>query len=146
MEDLERWLHPASSYVIVPLFGLANAGVVLTSGVIGDAVGSRVVLGIVAGLVIGKTAGIILATRIGEFIRIGRRPSNVTWHHVTGGSALCGIGFTVSLFIASLAFADESLTEQARIGVLFGSVCSGILGAAILRRVKGPRARTDAVD
>jgi NhaA family Na+:H+ antiporter len=134
LEDIERKLHPISSYLVIPLFGLANAGVALTASSLGAAFRSRVVLGIVAGLLVGKTVGIFVATRLGELAGAGRRPSGVRWTQMAGASALCGIGFTVSLFIARLAFDDTELIDQATIGVLIGSVCSATLGAVILRR------------
>ena len=133
LESLEARLHPMSSYVVVPLFGLANAGVVITGGALGDAIRSPIVGGIVAGLVAGKTIGVLAATRFGQATGVGRRASGVSWRHVAGGSALSGIGFTISLLIADLAFTDAAVVDLAKIGVLIGSVASATIGIAILR-------------
>ena len=140
-EWIQRVLHPVSSFVVVPIFALANAGVVLSGSMIKDAFASRVVLGIIAGLVIGKTVGIFGASVLGERLRIGRRPSGVRWRHMLGASALAGIGFTVSLFIAGLAFDDPRTVDQARIGVLAGSTLGAVIGSTVLALSKPKRPR-----
>lgn len=131
-ERLEHLLHPWTSYVIIPLFALANAGLVLRADSLGDALTSRLTLGIVAGLVAGKLVGISgiswLAIRAGW----GALPSGVTYRHLLGVSMLAGIGFTVSLFITGLAFPGSILADEAKMGVLLASILAAILGAVAL--------------
>jgi len=153
-ERLERLLHPWSAFVVLPLFALAYAGVPVTGEALADAVSSPVALGVALGLVLGKiggiTAGVWLAVRLG----LGVLPAGVRWAHVVGVACLCGIGFTVSVFVASLAYADPALVDQARIGILAASLAAGVLGAAVLMAVSrrgadppgapGPAAREPA--
>jgi NhaA family Na+:H+ antiporter len=132
-ERLQDLLHPWTSYLIVPLFALANAGVPISASGLSDAATSPVTAGVVVGLVVGKVLGvsgaILLAVRLG----IGRLPETVTVRHVLGLAAVAGIGFTVSLFITALAFDDPARTDQAKIGVLAASVLAALIGIAILR-------------
>ena len=132
VEWLQHRLHPWSTFLIVPVFALANAGVVISGEVIGDAVSSPVTWGVIAGLVLGKTVGITLATAIAVGTGIGRLPRGVTWRYVIGAGALGGIGFTVSLFVTELAFGDSILGEDARIGVLTASLLAGVIGTLIV--------------
>jgi Na+:H+ antiporter, NhaA family len=132
-ERVEFVLHPWSSYLIVPLFALANAGVRLDASTMSDAAGSRIALGIVLGLVIGKLVGVSLFTWAAVRLGLGSLPEGVSWGHVIGGAALAGIGFTVSLLIASLAFADPQLASEAKIGILTGSLTAAIVGWSLLR-------------
>ncbi len=130
---LEHAIQPWSSYLIVPLFGFANAGVSL-DGLGLDAVFAPLPLGIAAGLVFGKQIGIFGA--IWLVVRLGwaRRPRGATWPQVWGLSLLCGIGFTMSLFIGALAFPGQPLLiEEAKIGVLLGSLVSALAGFLVLR-------------
>ena len=131
-ERLQDLLHPWTSYLIVPIFALANAGVAVSGRTLGEAATSPVTLGVVAGLVIGKivgvAGGITLASRLG----IGRLPASVTSRHILGMAGLAGIGFTVSIFITGLAFTDPGVTDQAKIGVLAASALAAAVGALIL--------------
>ena len=131
-ERLQDLLHPWTSYLIVPVFALANAGVQLSADGLGNAATSPVTLGVVVGLVIGKlvgvAGGIALAVRLG----VGRLPDGVTSRHVLGMAGIAGIGFTVSIFVAALAFDDPSLTDQATIGILAASLLAAVLGSLIL--------------
>jgi NhaA family Na+:H+ antiporter len=133
-ERLQDLLHPWTSYVIVPLFALANAGVEISSETVEDAASSPVTLGVIAGLVLGKLVGVtgamLLATRFGG----GRLPDGVTTRHVVGMGGIAGIGFTVSIFVAGLAFEDEALVDQAKLGVLAASVLAAAAGSAVLLR------------
>ena len=132
-ERLEKHLHPWSAYVVLPIFALANAGIYLGGGVLSEAVTAPVTIGIVAGLVVGKTIGISVAAWLAVAIGLGRRPEGLTWPMVIGLAMVAGIGFTVSLFIAGLAFPAESLlVAEAKVGILGGSVIAAALGAAIL--------------
>ncbi len=136
MHGLEHALLPYTSFVIVPLFALANAGVEVTPGALGDAFGGRVAWGVVLGLVAGKFVGISLTTLVGVRLGAGRLPAGVNAGHVFGAALLAGIGFTVSLFIAELSYDYASpLLDQAKIGVLTGSLIAGALGAAFLYAV-----------
>ncbi|HEX2564790.1 MAG TPA: Na+/H+ antiporter NhaA [Acidimicrobiales bacterium] len=133
-ERLQDLLHPWTSYVAVPVFALANAGVTISADAIGDAAGSAISVGIVGGLVVGKLAGvagaILLAVRLGY----GRLPGGVDARHVVGMAGLAGIGFTVSLFITGLAFDDPALVQEAKLGVLAASVLAAALGSIVLLR------------
>lgn len=127
VEWLEHLLHPWSSYLVLPLFALANAGVALNSST-GSALTSSVAIGIIAGLLIGKPMGITLATLIATRIFKLHLPKGITLPLIAAASVLAGVGFTVSLFISELAFTDATLTTQAKSAVLIASVGIGILG------------------
>lgn len=137
---LEHRLHPWTSYLIVPLFALANAGVALSGDAIPSALTSRLGLGIVVGLVVGKLGGISLATLAGGRAGLAL-PEGAKRGDVAGVAALAGIGFTVSLFIADLAFAEEAAVARAKVGILVGSTLAAIGGALILRAARSVRAR-----
>ena len=146
--DNGRWeerLHPWTSNAVVPLFALANAGIALSSPT-GSAGGGRVLLGVVVGLVIGKTVGVStfawLAVRMGW----GRLPVGVRWAQVVGVAAVAGIGFTVSLFVTGLAFDEGAVVRQAKLGTLLASLIAATLGAALLVRASGGPAAPEAVD
>lgn len=127
---LEHALVGVSGFFIVPLFGLANAGVALGTG---NPL-APLPLGIALGLIVGKQAGIMLAVLGCERLGLGVRPAGAGLLHVWGMALLCGVGFTMSLFIGALAFPGApALIEEAKIGVLAGSLVSALLGAAILR-------------
>jgi Na+:H+ antiporter, NhaA family len=131
LERLEHRLHPFSSFVVVPLFALANAGVVLTAETISHAVSSRVTIGIVAGLVVGKFLGILGASTLAVRVGIGRLPVGMDSRHLVGVAALGGIGFTVSLFIADLTFRGTAF-EDAKLGVLVASTLAAFIGVTLL--------------
>ena len=138
LEHLEHRLHPWSSYGVIPLFALANAGVSLGDGALRTALSSRLTWAIALGLVIGKMLGITGVTWAARRARAGRLPSGVGMSHVVGGSALGGIGFTVSLFITGLAFTSPTLQAQAKIGILAGSLLAALVGVTILLRQGTP--------
>jgi NhaA family Na+:H+ antiporter len=129
----EHALLPWTSFGIVPLFALANAGVRLSSEGIADAVTSPVTLGVAIGLVVGKLAGISAAAGLALRTGVGRLPAGVHFSHLAGAAAVAGIGFTVSLFIAALAFDDRALVDQAKVGILIASVLAGTAGWLLLR-------------
>nr|WP_282599980.1 Na+/H+ antiporter NhaA [Patulibacter sp. SYSU D01012] len=133
-ERFQEAIHPWTSYVVVPLFALANAGVPLSGDVLSDAVTSPVTLGVVAGLVAGKALGIAGATLLAVRLRVGPLPAGMRRGHVLGSAALAGIGFTVSLFVADLAFTDQLLRDEAKLGVLVASVLAAGLGLTSLAR------------
>lgn len=140
---LEHRLHPVSAFIVIPLFALANAGIDLGGGVLGEALGSEVTWGVIGGLVLGKLVGIAGTTIIGLKLGIGTLPSGMERPHVWGVASLGGIGFTVSLFIADLAFTNGLITDEAKIGIFLGSIASGLLGTALLLTT-GTRRRKQA--
>jgi NhaA family Na+:H+ antiporter len=131
---LEHRFHPPSALVVVPLFALANAGVVVTSDALTGLASSRLAWGIVLGLVAGKTLGVTGAAIIAQRLRIGRLPAGVELHHLVGGAALAGIGFTVALFVAQLSFSGTSQLPEAKLAILLASLAAGGLGTALLAR------------
>jgi len=131
----EEALHPISTLFIVPFFALGNAGVIIDKGMI-DQLTNPIVLGIAAGLIIGKPVGILLFTKLLTLLNWGRLPSGVTWTHVIGAGFLAGMGFTMSLFITDLAFKDPEMQIIAKVSVLTASIISGIIGYIILVRSK----------
>lgn len=131
-ERMQLVLHPWTSYVVVPLFALANAGVDLRGGVLGDALRSPVTWGIVVGLVVGKLVGIGAGALLGARLGLGRLPQGVGPGQVLGGAALSGIGFTVALLIAGLAFGPE-LQDEATVGILLALVAATLLGWIVFR-------------
>jgi Na+:H+ antiporter, NhaA family len=133
VERLEHALHPWASYVIVPTFALANAGIALAGDTVAGAMGSSITTGIVVGLVAGKLVGVFGTAWLAHRLGFAALPKGVGWHHIGVAAAVAGIGFTVSIFIASLAFSDPELVAQAKIGVLGASVLATLLGTGILR-------------
>ncbi len=140
-ERLEHLLHPWTSFVVIPLFALANAGVMLSLDALRAAAASPVTLGVFVGLVAGKIIGITGASWIAIKLNLGQAPEGVGWRHLLGAAAVAGIGFTVSLFITGLAFDDAELVDTAKLGILLASVLAGVIGVLILgRRVRAPDA------
>ena len=132
LHRLEHKLVPWVAFLIVPLFGFANAGVSLSGIGLGEIL-APLPLGIAAGLFVGKQLGIFGAVRLAVRFRLAAPLRGATWLQVYGVALLCGIGFTMSLFIGALAFADPGLVEEAKIGVLLGSFASAFAGYAVLR-------------
>jgi NhaA family Na+:H+ antiporter len=139
VEWLEHVLHPWTSFVIVPLFALANAGITLTADAISDAATSRVAIGVLLGLVVGKLVGISLFTWLALRLNIGVIPEGATARGIAGIAALAGIGFTVSIFVTDLAFDDPAVQNEAKVAILAAAVLAGGLGATILSRWRPPR-------
>jgi Na+/H+ antiporter NhaA len=132
-ERLQLRIQPWSSYVIVPIFVLANAGVVLTAATLAAALASPLFWGIVVGLTVGKLIGVTLGTWVALRTGIGRVPDTLRWGQILGGAGLAGIGFTVALFITDLALKDPVLVNDAKIGILTGSILAGVIGWLIFR-------------
>ena len=130
LHRLEHSIQPWVAYLIVPLFGFANAGVSL-DGIGANELLSPLPLAIAAGLFVGKQIGIFGSVRLAVALGVAARPANATWTQVYGVSLLCGIGFTMSLFIGGLAFDDPALTEAMKIGVLGGSLVSAVVGYCV---------------
>jgi len=130
---VEAALHPWTSSIVVPVFALANAGVHLSARAIADAAVSPVALGIVLGLVVGKVVGITGASLLAVRGGVGRLPEGAGLRQLVGTAAVAGIGFTVSLFVTELAFADPATTDVAKIGIFAASIAAGALGFWVLR-------------
>jgi len=143
--QLEHRLHPWSSYVIVPLFALANAGIEVSGHSMRVAFGSVIFWGIAAGLVLGKPIGVLLASRLATRSGSADLPEGTTGRQLLGAGNAAGIGFTVALFIAELAFVDDGVVNEehladAKIAILLASVLSGVLAFGVLRRRSLPHA------
>ena len=132
LEELENRIHPWTSFLILPIFALANAGVVIGGDALDAGDGMRTALAVAIGLMVGKLVGISAATLLAVRFRLGLLPRGVDRRSVIGIAALAGIGFTVSLFIAALAFDDPLLVDSAKLGILGGSIVSAAIGVAVL--------------
>lgn len=132
LTHLEHMLHPWVTYAILPIFAFANAGVSLTGTSVAAAL-SPLTLGIGLGLFVGKQVGVLAFSWLAIRLGIGSMPAGATWSHIYGVALLTGIGFTMSLFIGTLAFDDPALAAPVRIGVLGGSLLCGALGYLVLR-------------
>jgi NhaA family Na+:H+ antiporter len=145
LEDLqppvERFLHalhPFVAYLVLPLFALANSGVAL-AGTDASVLVAPVTLGVVAGLVVGKSVGIYGLTALAVKLGLASIPGNATGRQLLGVSVIAGIGFTVALFIAGLAFAQApALLDQAKLGIVAASLVAGVFGVVILYSVPRP--------
>jgi NhaA family Na+:H+ antiporter len=131
LHRLEHALMPWVTYAIVPIFGFANAGVNL-GGLAPDALLHPVTLGVALGLFLGKQIGVFASVRLAVAAGLAQRPAGASWAQVYGVAILCGIGFTMSLFIGGLAFADAAHATETKLGVLAGSLLSGLVGAVLL--------------
>lgn len=136
----EHALHPYVAYLIMPIFAFANAGVIIGDGFASSLL-SPAALGIIMGLILGKTVGITLFSYVAVKLRLADLPQGMTWRHVIGVGMLAGIGFTMSLFVAELAFANTPETlNTAKAGVLVASLISGVLGYFYVRSLPAPKA------
>lgn len=135
LHRLEHALDTPVAFFIVPLFGFANAGVALGGLTMGD-IFSPLPLGIAAGLILGKQLGIFSAVWLAVKCGFATKPRGATWVQIYAVSIICGIGFTMSLFIGGLAFTDALLIEEAKIGVLGGSVIAALIGYTVMRIAK----------
>jgi len=135
LHRLEHGLQPWVAYAIVPLFGFANAGVSLAGIGLAQLL-APLPLGIAAGLFFGKQIGVFASVRLAVQLGLGSRPLGASWLQVYGVALLCGIGFTMSLFIGGLAFSDPLLIDEVKIGVLMGSILSALAGFGVLRVAK----------
>jgi NhaA family Na+:H+ antiporter len=135
LQRLESRLTPWVSYVIVPVFALANAGVRFSGDAVSGLFGDSVVLGVALGLVVGKTVGVFTAAFLAVKLGLGKLPAGTTWRHVLGLAMVAGVGFTVALFVTSISFTDPALADSAKIGILIGSAVAGTAGYLFLRSV-----------
>jgi NhaA family Na+:H+ antiporter len=133
LHRLEHGLHPWVTFVIMPMFALANAGVVF-EGRLASNPSQPVMLGVILGLLFGKPIGITLASWLAVRSRLASLPGGLNWNHIHGAGWLGGIGFTMSLFVAGLAFDNEGMLTFSKLGILAGSTLAGIVGSALLLR------------
>jgi Na+:H+ antiporter, NhaA family len=131
LQRIERLLHPWVSFAILPLFAFANLGIPL-AGKLSAAARHPAAIGVAAGLFMGKPVGIWLFAQLSRTLKLATAPADLTPGALFGAAWLCGIGFTMSLFIATLAFNDESLLNMSKMGVLAGSLASGVCASAFL--------------
>lgn len=132
-ERLVDRLLPWTSYVIIPIFALCNAGILLTGGALRAAADSSVTWGVAVGLVVGKTVGVFGAALLAIRTGIARRPRGATNLHMIGIAMAAGIGFTVALFVTGLAFDEPAYTDQAKVGILMASFLAAVLSGVVLR-------------
>jgi Na+:H+ antiporter, NhaA family len=143
LDRLERSLHPWITYVVMPLFALSNAGVVLPAS-LASAFENPVSLGVIIGLVLGKQAGVTAFVWLSTKFKLAILPAGVNWKQVYAASLICGVGFTMSLFIANLAFrASPQLLDAAKIGILVASMLAGVVGYLLLRNATAPPAKAN---
>jgi NhaA family Na+:H+ antiporter len=138
LQTLEYSLHPWVAFGIMPLFALANAGIVIGSDFF-SSLQNPISLGVAAGLILGKFLGILSFCWIMVKLKLARLPKHANWKHLTGVALLAGIGFTMSLFISGLAFKDQLFIDQAKYGILMASVFAGIAGTLVLNRFSKPK-------
>lgn len=139
IEWLEERIHPWSSFIIVPLFAFANTGVVITSDSINDAINSPIAWGIFAGLVIGKPIGVLASVFIARKINLGQYPQGAKNVDILATGSAAGIGFTVAIFIANLAFSDPATQDLAIFAVIIASIVSAVLSVLLFKLVSKKR-------
>ena len=139
IEWLEEKLHPWSSFVIIPLFAFANTGVVITNQSITDAINSPIAWGIFAGLVLGKPIGVLAAVILARKIRLGHYPQDAKGIDLLATGSAAGIGFTVAIFIANLAFSDPATQDLAVFSVIVASIVSALISLFIFKFVAKKR-------
>ena len=134
LQTIEHALHPWVAFGIMPLFALANAGIVIGADFF-SSIANPVSIGVAAGLIIGKFSGILFFCWIMVKFRLSKLPEGANWKHIAGVALLAGIGFTMSLFISGLAFENPVFIDQAKYGILIASIFAGILGTIVLKNV-----------
>jgi len=137
LHRIEHYLHPWVSFLVMPLFAFANAGVRVLGNIVAGAT-HPIFLGVALGLFVGKPLGIGLSAWLSAKIGLATPPAELSWGKIFGAAWLCGIGFTMSLFIATLAFGEGALLDMAKIGILAASLAAGIGGSMLLLRRTGP--------
>ena len=133
MDRVVHMLLPWTSFVIVPIFAMANADIELGGGALSDALGSPVFWGAGVGLVVGKLVGITGAAFLAVRLGLATLPRGVTWLQISGVALLGGIGFTVAIFLATLSFDSDQLITNAKIGIFAASLVAAVLGYTLLR-------------
>ena len=133
LKNMEHKLHPWIAFLIMPVFALANSGIVIGSGFLSNII-NPVSIGVTLGLVAGKFLGICSFTWVMVKLKFSVLPDKATWRHIAGVALLGGVGFTMSLFISGLAFDDQTHIEQAKYGILIASLIAGVSGILVLRK------------
>ena len=126
-------MHPWVMYVVMPIFALANAGVIFTGDAMLKMFQHPISLGVFLGLLVGKVGGITLFSWVAYKLKLADLPTGTTWPQLIGAGLLAGIGFTMSLFITALAFKDTAMQDLAKMGILFASLIAGVAGYLIIR-------------
>jgi NhaA family Na+:H+ antiporter len=139
LQRLEYRLHPWVSYLIMPLFAFSNSGIPLHAGFVKDILSSNITLGVLLGLVVGKFIGVLVFCWVAVKMKIAALPHGVSWKQIIGVALLAGIGFTMSLFITTLAFTDAQLITAAKLGIFTASIISGVLGYFVLKKATIPK-------
>lgn len=134
LQKLEYKLHSWVSYLVMPLFAFSNSGITLHTGFLNDVLSSSITLGILMGLVVGKFVGVLIFCWLAVKTKITALPHGVTWKQIIGVALLAGIGFTMSLFITTLAFKDVQLVTDAKLGIFIASIISGVTGYFVLKK------------
>ena len=140
LQRLEHAMHPFVSFVVMPVFALANAGVSFAGLGLGDVLSTAVAPGVCLGLLAGKPLGVCLAVWLMVRLGAARQPRQLTMRGIVGLGFLASIGFTMSMFIATLAFADGPMLLQAKLGIFAASLIGGLAGYVLLRRGNSPQA------
>ncbi len=135
LQKIEDKLHPWVAFVIMPLFALSNAGMIIHGNFLAS-LGNSVSLGIIIGLLAGKFIGVFSFTWLAVRFKISDLPEKANWMHVVGVAVLAGVGFTMSLFVTGLAFAEAALIDQAKYGILTASFVAGVAGVFLLKMAK----------
>lgn len=138
LQKIEHALHPWVAFLIMPLFALANAGIIIGSDFF-TAIQNPVSFGVILGLIVGKFVGVLVFTWLMVASGLSRLPENAEWKHITGLALLAGVGFTMSLFISNLAFQEPEYIEQAKYGILLASIIAGTLGLTMLKLTAKPK-------
>jgi NhaA family Na+:H+ antiporter len=131
LQKLEHALHPITAFIILPVFALSNAGIHIEGSFVNLLI-HPISLGIIFGLVLGKAIGISLFCRLVVLFRLGELPEDTSWRHIYGAAFLAGIGFTMSIFISSLAFVDDGFVQISKVGIFAASFLSAIIGMTLL--------------
>ena len=134
LQKIEYQLHPWVSYLVMPLFAFSNSGITLQSGFLNDILSSSITLGVLLGLVVGKFIGVLIFCWVAVKMKIAALPQGVSWKQIIGVALLAGIGFTMSLFITTLAFNDAQLVTDAKLGIFIASIISGAVGYFVLKK------------
>jgi NhaA family Na+:H+ antiporter len=143
LQRLEHAMHPVTTYFILPLFALANAGVHITGSVM-DLLVHPISIGIGTGLVLGKFLGITLLSKLMVRFKLATLPEGVTWKHIYGVAFLAGIGFTMSMFISELAFIEDEYKQIAKVGIMVASLISAAIGLTMLATTPARKETVDA--
>jgi NhaA family Na+:H+ antiporter len=132
LHNVLHFLHPISNYFIMPLFAFANAGVIINTSAF-NSLGSPVSLGIITGLMLGKSTGITLTSWLAVKLKLAQIPDDVNWKYIYGMAWVAGIGFTMSMFVTQLAFTDQVFIETSKLAIIIASTLSGVIGYFYLK-------------